>query len=223
MTGIYDLKSSESNPLGLKRWSQRMGVAALVAQAYPEARRALIAQGRPAAVVEAMPTIQVAALYTYQSYQEYRDDVYKWAGLPQYQAFQGLQEAWNNHRADLQRRPLLKLFTVMLGSIQGGCMAEARVERQLNAIQCIEAIRIYAAIHHRFPARLEEIREAPSPSTRRQGSRSATGSRATRHAVRPLCARCPACRGLCDPLRIEDGSVKSHGSLTRVFREKTAV
>ncbi len=163
LSGMRAPESPGSGKLGIQDWSHRMGVAALVAQAYPEAKRALIAQGRPAAVVEAMPTVQVAALNAYQIYQQYRDDVYKWAGLPNYQAFQGLQEAWRSGQSEIRKRPLVGLFTLILGSIQGGCMASARVERQLDAIECIEAVRIYAAIHHRFPSRLEEISEAPVP------------------------------------------------------------
>ena len=161
--GMGPSDPSGSGSPGLKDWSLKLGVAALVAQAYPEAKRALIAQGRSPSQVEAMPTLQVAALYTYQSYDQYRDDVFKWAGLPYYQAYKGMQEAWMGHRLEIQRRPLLKLFTILLGSIQGASLAAARADRQLDAIQCIEAIRIYTAAHQRFPARLEEIAEAPVP------------------------------------------------------------
>ena len=77
-------------------WLPKVGLAALVAQAYPEAKRALIAQGRPAAEVEAMPTLQVAALYTYQSYQAHRDEVAKWSGLPYYQSYKGPDESWRS-------------------------------------------------------------------------------------------------------------------------------
>src|SRR5207248_8174536 len=107
--GMGPSDPSGSGSPGLKDWSLKLGVAALVAQAYPEAKRALIAQGRPLSQVEAMPTLQVALLYTYQSYQGYRDDVFKWVGLPYYQGYKGMQEAWKGHRSEIQRRPLLKL------------------------------------------------------------------------------------------------------------------
>ena len=41
-------------------------MAALVAQAYPEAKRSLIAHGLPPARVEAMPAIQVVFLDIYK-------------------------------------------------------------------------------------------------------------------------------------------------------------
>ncbi len=144
-------------------WFPKVGLAALVAQSYPEAKRALIAQGRPAAEVEAMPTLQVAALHTYQSYRAHRDEVAKWSGLPYYQSYKGPDESRRSGNAEIQRRPFLKLFTILLSSFQAGRTAAVRAERQLDALQCIEAIRISSAIHHRLPARLDEITEAPVP------------------------------------------------------------
>jgi hypothetical protein len=159
--GVWDRSGTGSR--GLKDWSLQLGVAAMVAQAYPEAKRALIAQGRNPAQVEAMPTVQVAALHTYQSFQAYRDDIFKWAGLPCLQAFKGTEAAWQRCHADMQSRPLLKLFLSLLGSTHWSYLAAARVDRQLDAIACIEAIRIYAQAHQGLPARLEEIAEAPVP------------------------------------------------------------
>ncbi len=54
--------------------ARRLGIAAMAAKIYPEARRALIARGRPEAEVEAMPVVQVAALYTLQEYQRLLDE-----------------------------------------------------------------------------------------------------------------------------------------------------
>ena len=71
----------------------------MVARAYPEAKRALIAQGRPAAEVEAMPAIQVVALHSYKLYEEARDDIFKWAGLPYWQGYKGMSEAEQHPRA----------------------------------------------------------------------------------------------------------------------------
>ncbi|MGP0067052.1 MAG: hypothetical protein ACLQGP_26095 [Isosphaeraceae bacterium] len=147
----------------MKDWSKKLGVAALVAQAYPEARRALIAQGMPSSTIEAMPTVQVAALYTFRSYQGFRDDVFKWMGLPYYQAYLGMDSGWRNQNSELHRRPLLKLFAIFLSSVQSSYLATARLDRQLDTLQCIEAIRLHAATHQGLPDRLEDIKEAPAP------------------------------------------------------------
>jgi hypothetical protein len=164
LAGMSSPRPPGSGPPGMKDWSMKLGVAALVAQAYPEARRALIAQGRPSAVIEAMPTVQVVALYTFQTYQEYRDDVFKWRGLPYYQAYSGMDAASRSHNTELRRRPLLKLFTMNLSSAQVSYPATVRLDRQLDAFQCIEAIRLRAATNQKLPGRLEEITEAPVPS-----------------------------------------------------------
>src|SRR5262249_9647830 len=79
-------------------WHLKLSMTLMVAQAYPEAKRALIAQGRSAAQVEAMPAIQAAALHAYQIYQAYRDDIFKWGGLPYHQAYQGMR-AWRRQNA----------------------------------------------------------------------------------------------------------------------------
>ena len=72
---------------------------AMVARAYPEAKRQLIAQGRSAAQVEAMPSIQVVALHSYRLYEEARDDIFKWAGLPYWQGHKGMSDAEQHPRA----------------------------------------------------------------------------------------------------------------------------
>ena len=73
--------------------SRRLGIAAMAAKIYPEAKRALIARGRPEAQVEAMPVIQVAALYTMQEYQRLRDDSYKWMNVPYWQSYNRIDQA----------------------------------------------------------------------------------------------------------------------------------
>ena len=187
----------------LSDWAAR---SALVVQAYPEAKRALIAQGRPAVVIEAMPAVQVATLYTYQTYQEYRDDV-----LSSGRAFliTRLTGAWMRRRGAttrfLRRRPFLKLFAMFLPAIQSSFPAAVRVDRQFDAIQCIEAIRMYAATHPGFPARLEDITEAPvplDPMTGQPFSYRVDGDRATLIAGS---ARCPPAPDVRVPVRVETG------------------
>jgi hypothetical protein len=188
LAGMGVAESSAAPSLGLKDWSLQLGMAALVAQTYPEAKRALIAQGRSPAEVEAMPAVQVAALYTFRSYQELRDDVFKWSGLPYSRASKGMDDAWLSRNAELQRRPLLRLFTVFLPSIGAACLAPARVDRQLDALQCIEAIRIHAAAHQKLPARLDEVLEAPvpiDPLTGQPFAYQVDGDRATLSAPYP--------------------------------------
>ena len=61
--------------------------------AYPEAKQFLMAGGRSAAEVEAMPKAQVVLLYMMQTYDEVRDDLLKWLWLPFPEAVKRFEQA----------------------------------------------------------------------------------------------------------------------------------
>ncbi len=164
LAGMVESPPAEPGSHDVGSWSLKLGMAGLVAQVYPGAKRALIAQGRSAAQVEAMPVVQVAALRTLQQYQQIRDDVFKWSNLPYYQAYKGVDEASPGTRARAQDNLLLKLFTMLMPSIRGVLLSRTMVERRLDAVRCIEAIRLHTAVNGHLPSRLGEISEAPVPA-----------------------------------------------------------
>ena len=101
-------------PMDFPGLSRRLGIAAMAAKVYPEAKRALIAQGRPETQVEAMPVIQVAALYTMQEYQRLRDDAYKWMNVPYWQSYNRIEQA-NQFTAERRlANPLLVMIYDLL-------------------------------------------------------------------------------------------------------------
>jgi hypothetical protein len=118
---------------------------------------------RPASQVEAMPVVQAAALHAFQSYQQSRDDLFKWTSLSYYQAYKGMDNWSIAHQSQANMTPLSRLFTMLIPSVASVHIAQLRVDRNLDAIHCIEAIRIYAAAHGKLPPRLDEIAEAPVP------------------------------------------------------------
>ena len=81
-------------PVDFPELSRRIGIAAMAAKLYPEAERALIARGRPEAQVEAMPVVQVAALYSLEQYQRLLDERYKWMNVPYWQSFNRVDGAF---------------------------------------------------------------------------------------------------------------------------------
>ena len=88
-------------------------------------------------------------------------------------------------------------------------LAPIRLDRQLDALQCIEAIRLYAAAHEgKLPASLEAITEAPvplDPATGKPFVYKVDGDSATLSApVPPGGPDHPVVR---DPLRAEAGPV----------------
>jgi hypothetical protein len=143
--------------------AQQLGIAAMTAKVYPEARRALIAQGRPEAEVEAMPVVQVASLYSYQEYRRLLDEKYKWLNVPYWQSV-GRADAPHLSAERKMANPLLAMLWSLTPALDASRLAALRLNRQLDAIQCIEAIRLHAAAHDgKLPASLEAIADAPAP------------------------------------------------------------
>jgi hypothetical protein len=172
----------------LGNWTHRLGMAGLIFQVYPEAKRALIAQGRPAEQVEAMPAVQVAALHTFQHYEEFRDEFFKWTSLPFYQGYKGMDDSLASFRTGTKQSMLFKLFTMLIPAVRSSGLALALSERRLDAIQCIEAIRLHTALHGKLPSRLEEITDAPVPfdsATGKPFEYRVEGDRATLSAPYP--------------------------------------
>ncbi len=189
LTGSWARASSPSSQPEMKDLGEHLMFTAIVARAYPEAKRQLIAQGRPAAQVEAMPSIQVVTLHSYRLYEQARDDIFKWAGLPYWQGSKGMSESawhpgigWDKLRGGIP-------FSTVLPAIESGFMVPARVERRLDVVQYIEAIRLYAANHNgTLPPNLEAITEAPvpiDPATGRFFDYKVDGSTATLSAPAP--------------------------------------
>jgi hypothetical protein len=132
---------------------------------YPDARRALIARGRSAAEVEAMPALQVVLIDIFWDFDRFQDDVYKLTGLPYWQSARVIDEKVTRAYIEAkQANPLLAMFISLVPAMHSARLAAVRVDRQLDAIQCIEAIRLYAAAHDgTLSPSLEAITEAPAP------------------------------------------------------------
>ncbi len=151
-------------PITMPAAARRLGIAALCAKVYPEAKRALIAQGRPEATVEAMPVIQVSALYCIQEYQKHRDDNFKWFNVPVWQSFNKVDMQGSTTPQQKMSNPLLALFEMLNPAFNAVRNAPVRLERSLDALQCVEAIRMHAASHGgKLPESLDAITDAPIP------------------------------------------------------------
>jgi hypothetical protein len=60
--------------------------------------------------------------------------------------------------------PLLALFSLLAPALNSARLAAIRLERQLDALQCVEALRLYAAAHGgRLPESLEVMADNPAP------------------------------------------------------------
>ena len=164
LTGDWSRSSSPTSQPEMKDLGAHLMFTAIVVRAYPEAKRQLIAEGRPPAQVEAMPSIQVVAIHSYKLYEQARDDIFKWAGLPYWQGARGIAESERHPGVGWEKLKGGIPFANVLPAISSGFYVPARVERRFNVVQYIEAIRLYAANHNgSLPPSLEAIAEAPVP------------------------------------------------------------
>ena len=153
-------------PPRLEDLPARLAMIAMVARAYPEARRALIAEGRLAAEVDAMPAVQAALLHAYRMHKDHQDQIYKWIGLPYWQGAGPIDAATtsclSSGRGDLS---IVALFDQLFPPLNAVLLAMVRGERQLDALQAVEAIRLEAAARGgAFPPSLDAIAGPPAPA-----------------------------------------------------------
>ncbi len=170
-----DLRNMGGAPPGNPEHSSssefRAGLAAttLGLAGYTHAKSQLIAQGIDRDKVEKMSVGQVIAIYTERNYRSFTDEWERAWQLP----FADSMRKWNELEKRLRdaqpfgiskNREILPVLTLLLPALQASRHAEARLERDVAALQVIEALRLYAATHDsKLPTRLEEITEVPVP------------------------------------------------------------
>jgi hypothetical protein len=147
----------------------RLGQAALIASGHPEARKALLARGYKADLVEAMPPVQVVYLDALLANNEAWEELAKWYHVPYWQGQSGLRAAEKELGRAIRRLDLL-LFNGLLGGLGGNeplieksVLNALRVERRIAALRCVEALRLHAAGFGALPASLDAVGRVPIP------------------------------------------------------------
>jgi len=93
-----------------------------------------------------------------------RDDMLKWLTVPYWQA-RGPLVRLEAKVEQTGKRSMAAPFLVSLGAYHQYYAALARMDRDIAALRCIEAIRLYAASHDgNLPAALEAITAVPVPT-----------------------------------------------------------
>jgi hypothetical protein len=131
--------------------------------AYPRAKQYLIEHGRSAESVEAMPVAQALVLFTMHTYREICDENTKYLSLPyaQYRKWEKLAE---KQMREGFRSEAVPLASTLLPAVSAAKSAETRVDRDIAALQVLEALRIYGAAHNsQLPENLNDITEVPIP------------------------------------------------------------
>lgn len=130
---------------------------------YPFARRWLLAQGKPAEEVERLPTFQVVLLYSLAEYRRLSDDFLKLHSLPYWQARPLLETYDRQVRSSRVASHTFPFAAALLPAYAKVMTARMRVERHIDALRVVEALRLHAAKHGSWPASLDEIAEVPIP------------------------------------------------------------
>jgi hypothetical protein len=148
------------------------------------AARAYIARtkGLTAENVEAMPPAQVLLLYFVGTYHDFRDDLFRGAYLPFPEALRWYAAA-NRRLAAAPPSEAKTMAQMLLPALDRVAQSQARLDRRLDMLRVVEALRVYAAAHDgKLPDKLDEITEAPvprDPGTGKAFSYSRDGDTAT--------------------------------------------
>ena len=150
---------------------------------YPNAKAALVAGGRAQAEVDAMPVPQVLLLHSAEEHYRMRDELFKWAPLPYFEAYPGMNKVVESYQALKARGDVLQLVYELAPATQKVMHANVRADRRFAMLRVVEALRLYAAGHDGgLPAKLTDVTEVPiplDPSTGRPFEYSVTGNKAT--------------------------------------------
>lgn len=138
--------------------------AAYWASLAPRAKADLIAMGYPAKTVEEMSPAQAIAWHVAAIYDDLRDELFKWFNVPYWQAHERLAKAEKEIGTVAKKRELIPVASLLLPAVGRAYFATVRLERQIAALRCIEALRAYAASHEgKLPATLDAIADVAIP------------------------------------------------------------
>ena len=163
---LADLASDSSFPNAAFLQSLAKEATFLATETVAQAKRA---RGRPPREVEAMSAAEVTLRNVFETYDEFRDEFFKYVNLPYWQAAPIAQRAEAALRkaidhAELVDKPRLALPGLLLPALWATLYSHAQAQQHLDVLRCVEALRYYAAEHGgNLPASLDDIHEVPLP------------------------------------------------------------
>ncbi len=131
-------------------------------QQQPAARKYLLEHGYTSEKLDAMPVLQEVLLYRWRQFLIVRDDCFKWLFLPDGELPDALSRSTEAVRA-AERGGEGAPFIAVLPAVQAAYYAQIRSVRFTNMLRIVEALRMYAAEHGKWPDRLSDITTVPVP------------------------------------------------------------
>jgi hypothetical protein len=162
---LATLRASVDKVFGLGRTDSRITVAQAVTVAHPQAMAYFLKKGHSREELDALPVTQVVLMYSLAEWDRWHDAVYRWHNVPYWQARSGLKKAVDEREQALRENKEVAFFYQhLLPTNEGVFFTRARLQRRIAALQCIEAIRMYAAANNgQLPDALADIHAVPIP------------------------------------------------------------
>lgn len=150
---------------------QKAQMLAILLRGYPLAKRKLISWGFDSNAVESMPVAQVLAIHESHMLKVISDEILKCLNLDPKVAISQIEKVTDKFlmtRAvgDKQAidRELIPIASTLLPAVTAVLEAEQRGVRKIRILQTIEALRLHAAIHQKFPETLNQVTAVPVPT-----------------------------------------------------------
>ncbi|HVS38252.1 MAG TPA: hypothetical protein VMS17_22025, partial [Gemmataceae bacterium] len=159
--GLFDDNQNE-----ILRVKEKALLLTRLASKHEAAKKALLDEGRPKELVDAMPHVQVALRVALMQYDALLDQVLKYQAAPFWEANPAMAKAAQQVKALANDRdePAIPIARTFLPAVEKVFAARTRTDRRIAALRCVEAVRLYAAAHDgKPPASLDDIKDLPLP------------------------------------------------------------
>jgi hypothetical protein len=162
---LHTLRTSLDKSVAFTRYEHRVSAATKVALMHPRAVAYFRGLGHAQEELDALPVTQVVLMYALAQWDRWHDAVYRWHNVPYWQARAGLTKATQEREEMLRNHPdSAFLLEHLIPASEPVFFQKARLQRRIAALQCVEAIRMYAAANQdSLPATLADIRIVPLP------------------------------------------------------------
>ena len=140
---VYTFQYFEDEQNEVLRLKDKALLLTRLASRHEAAKKALIDDGRPKELVDAMPHVQVAITAALLQYDRVYDQYLKWQNLPFWEAQPAMEKAAQEVKklANSDDEPAIPLARAFLPAAEKVFAAHVRTDRRIAVLRCVEALR----------------------------------------------------------------------------------
>jgi hypothetical protein len=169
-TGQWNMNTPEQRLDRTNQIKAALAATGLGLVGYTHAKERLIAQGMDRDEVEKMAVGKVIAIYSERIYRLFSEDFEKLWYVP-FGEVKQLSSDLEKRLKDAsvlgssEDREIIPMVSILLPAVNSARGAQVRLEREIAALQIIEALRLHAAAHDgQLPGSLSDISSVPIPN-----------------------------------------------------------